>query len=173
MHAEAATGVRNDLAAIAKIAKSRNALIVVDAVASVGAEPLPIDDWDLDHRGDRPPQGTGRAIWRNDGGGRSPRLGIARLASLALARFGIVVAGLEGHVGGDRSFLLPFRTQPSRDKGTGACIDRVAQEGMERVIARHRAAGAAVRAALSPLGLQGLGPSFRGGISGHFGAPAR
>ena len=74
-------------------------------------------------RGDRPPQGTGRAIWGNDGGGRPPRLGIARLASLALARFGVVVAGLEGHVGGDRSFLLPFRTQPSRDKGT-RCLHR-------------------------------------------------
>ena len=48
VHAEAATGVVNDLAAIARVARSHGALVVVDAVAAVGAEPLAIDAWDLD-----------------------------------------------------------------------------------------------------------------------------
>ena len=48
VHAEAATGVVNDLAAIAQMAKSIGALVVVDAVASVGAEPLDMDAWGLD-----------------------------------------------------------------------------------------------------------------------------
>jgi aspartate aminotransferase-like enzyme len=48
VHAEAATGVVNPLAEIAAAAHEAGALVVVDAVASVGAEPLPIDDWDLD-----------------------------------------------------------------------------------------------------------------------------
>ena len=48
VHAEAATGVVNDLAAISEVARSRGALVIVDAVASVGAEPLAIDAWQLD-----------------------------------------------------------------------------------------------------------------------------
>jgi aspartate aminotransferase-like enzyme len=48
VHAEAATGVVNPLQEIAAAAHEAGALVVVDAVASVGAEPLPIDDWDLD-----------------------------------------------------------------------------------------------------------------------------
>jgi aspartate aminotransferase-like enzyme len=48
VHAEAATGVVNPLQEIAAAAHQAGALVVVDAVASVGAEPLPVDDWDLD-----------------------------------------------------------------------------------------------------------------------------
>src|SRR5271170_7077506 len=48
VHAEAATGVVNPLAPIAALARQAGALLLVDAVASVGAEPLLIDEWDLD-----------------------------------------------------------------------------------------------------------------------------
>jgi aspartate aminotransferase-like enzyme len=48
VHAEAATGVVNPLAEIAAAAHVAGAIVVVDAVASVGAEPLLIDEWDLD-----------------------------------------------------------------------------------------------------------------------------
>lgn len=48
VHAEAATGVVNPLQEIAAAAHEAGALVVVDAVASIGAEPLPVDEWDLD-----------------------------------------------------------------------------------------------------------------------------
>jgi aspartate aminotransferase-like enzyme len=48
VHAESATGVVNPLREIAAAVHEAGAVIVVDAVASVGAEPLPIDEWDLD-----------------------------------------------------------------------------------------------------------------------------
>ncbi len=48
VHAEAATGVVNPLPEIAEAAHEAGALLLVDAVASVGAEPLPIDALDLD-----------------------------------------------------------------------------------------------------------------------------
>jgi aspartate aminotransferase-like enzyme len=48
VHAEAATGVVNPLAEIADAAHQAGAVVVVDAVASVGAEPLEIDRLDLD-----------------------------------------------------------------------------------------------------------------------------
>jgi aspartate aminotransferase-like enzyme len=155
VHAEAATGVRNDLAAIAKIAKSRNAVIVVDAVASVGAEPLPIDDWDLDLVVTAPrkalagPSGVTMVV--------VGRRGWESLASHPSPWRGSVLSLLDWRdmwVETDRS-SFPFVPSHLETRALGACIDRVAQEGMEKVIARHRAAGAAIRAALSPLGLQG------------------
>jgi aspartate aminotransferase-like enzyme len=48
VHAEAATGVVNELREIAALAHGAGALTVVDAVASVGAEPLDIIAWGLD-----------------------------------------------------------------------------------------------------------------------------
>lgn len=48
VHAESATGIVNPLGEIAAAAHAAGALVLVDAVASVGAEPLLIDQWDLD-----------------------------------------------------------------------------------------------------------------------------
>ena len=48
VHAEAATGVVNPLAELAAAAHEAGAVVLVDAVASVGSEPLPIDALDLD-----------------------------------------------------------------------------------------------------------------------------
>jgi aspartate aminotransferase-like enzyme len=155
VHAEAATGVKNDLAAIAKMAKSRNALIVVDAVASVGAEPLPIDDWDLDLVVTAPrkalagPSGVSMVVV-------SPR-GWETLAAHPSPWRNSVLSLLDWRdrwVTTDRS-AFPFVPSHLETRALGACMDRVAREGMDRVIARHRAAGAATRAALGPLGLEG------------------
>ncbi len=48
VHSEAATGATNPLDEIAALARSKGAISVVDAVASVGAEPLEIEAWALD-----------------------------------------------------------------------------------------------------------------------------
>jgi alanine-glyoxylate transaminase/serine-glyoxylate transaminase/serine-pyruvate transaminase len=49
-HVETSTGVRNDVAAIANCVRQLlpSAIIVVDAVCSLGVEDLRFDDWDLD-----------------------------------------------------------------------------------------------------------------------------
>jgi aspartate aminotransferase-like enzyme len=48
VHAEAASGVVNPLREIAELVRDSGALLAVDAVASVGAEPLDLDAWGLD-----------------------------------------------------------------------------------------------------------------------------
>ena len=48
VHAETSTGVKNDIEAIAKIAQKYGALIIVDAVTSLGAIPLKVEEWGLD-----------------------------------------------------------------------------------------------------------------------------
>jgi serine---pyruvate transaminase len=47
-HSETSTGVVSDVQALAAVAKEAGALVVVDAVSSLGAVPLETDAWDLD-----------------------------------------------------------------------------------------------------------------------------
>ncbi len=48
VHAETSTGVKQPLEEISKIAKENGALLVVDAVTSLGGVDLKIDDWGID-----------------------------------------------------------------------------------------------------------------------------
>lgn len=48
VHAETSTGVANDVAEIARIAREHDALTIVDAVTSLGAMPLETAEWGLD-----------------------------------------------------------------------------------------------------------------------------
>lgn len=47
-HCETSTGVLTDIAAIAKVVDKTDAVLVVDAVSSLGAEELRTDDWGID-----------------------------------------------------------------------------------------------------------------------------
>src|SRR2546430_5971354 len=47
-HSETSTGVVCDVQALAAVAKDAGALVVVDAVSSLGAVPLETDSWDID-----------------------------------------------------------------------------------------------------------------------------
>jgi alanine-glyoxylate transaminase/serine-glyoxylate transaminase/serine-pyruvate transaminase len=48
VHAETSTGVVQDLAAISETAHEVDALLVVDAVTSLGGQPLNVDEWGID-----------------------------------------------------------------------------------------------------------------------------
>ncbi len=48
VHAETSTGVRNPVDIVAKIAREHDALVIVDAVTSLGAMPLEVDAWGID-----------------------------------------------------------------------------------------------------------------------------
>jgi len=47
-HNESSTGVMNDIEALAKVTQRYGALLVVDAVSSLGGAPLPMDAWGVD-----------------------------------------------------------------------------------------------------------------------------
>jgi alanine-glyoxylate transaminase/serine-glyoxylate transaminase/serine-pyruvate transaminase len=48
VHAETSTGVRSDAAALCALARSRNALTIVDAVTSLGGIEVAVDEWQVD-----------------------------------------------------------------------------------------------------------------------------
>jgi aspartate aminotransferase-like enzyme len=154
VHAEAATGVVNDLAAIARLARSRGALVVVDAVAAVGAEPLAIDDWQLDlvvlsaQKALAGPAGVSMLTvspnaWAALEAHPSPRRG--SVLSLLDWRDRWAAAG---------RCALPVIPAHLETRALGAAMARVQAEGLDTVVARHRAAARATRAALLPLGLR-------------------
>ena len=47
-HSDTSTGVANDVAAIAAVARARNVLVLVDGVSSIGGMPFAFDEWGVD-----------------------------------------------------------------------------------------------------------------------------
>ena len=45
---DTSTGVRNDVAAVSRVARERNVLVMVDGVSSIGGMPFAFDDWGVD-----------------------------------------------------------------------------------------------------------------------------
>ena len=156
VHAEAATGVVNDLPAIAAVARASGALTVVDAVASIGAEPLSLDALGLDlvvlgaNKALAGPAGaTGVVIseraWEMLANAPAP----LRHSSLSLLDW----RERWQAAGRNVLWMIPNHLET---RALGEAIERVGAEGLEHVVGRHRAAAAASRAALAPLGLTPL-----------------
>ena len=153
VHAEAATGVVNDLAPISRVARSWGALVVVDAVASVGAEPLAIDGWHLD----MVVLSAQKAL---AGPCAVSVVTVSPGAWAALARHpapwrGSVLSLLDwrDHWAEAGRSVLPVIPGHLETRALGAAVERVQAEGLDGVVSRHRAASRATRAALAPLGL--------------------
>jgi aspartate aminotransferase-like enzyme len=47
-YSDTSTGVANDVAAVARVASARGALVLVDAVSAIGGMPFAFDDWGVD-----------------------------------------------------------------------------------------------------------------------------
>ncbi|MET3803376.1 aspartate aminotransferase-like enzyme [Nakamurella sp. UYEF19] len=153
VHAEAATGGANPMDQIATIVAGHGALLVVDAVASVGAHPVTPDHWQADvvaiggQKALAGPAGVSalfvspRAWDRMERNASAPRESILSLLDLR-----------DGWLATGRSTILG--TPASLETAAlGQAVARVSSEGLDRVIHRHRAAAAATRAGLRILGL--------------------
>jgi aspartate aminotransferase-like enzyme len=153
VHAEAATGVVNQLEEIAALAREAGALSVVDAVASVGAEPLDIEAWGLDvtvvsaQKALNGPAGvTGVAI--SDAAWRA-------IASNPSAPHDSVLSLLDWRdhwLAGERT-ALPSIPNHLETLALETTIDALESEGLAHVIARHAAARDACRRGIRALGL--------------------
>ena len=154
VHAEAATGGANPMAEIAALVAGRGAMLVVDAVASVGAHPVDPTGWAADVVAVGPqkalagPAGVSAlavsprawdAMRQNDS---APRESILSLLDL---KVGWVDAGRAAILGTPSSLETAAVNQ---------ALARVREEGLDAVIARHRSAAAATRAGLRALDLQ-------------------
>ncbi|MFD7592546.1 pyridoxal-phosphate-dependent aminotransferase family protein [Kitasatospora sp. NPDC059812] len=152
VHAEAATGNTNPVAGIAAAVREHGALLMLDAVASVAAEPLLTDEWGVDlcviggQKAMGGPAGVSavsvsqRAWERIAANPAAPRRSYLSLLDWK-----------ERWTDAGRT-VLPHAPAQLEMLALGACLDRIAADGLPAVIARHRAASAATRAGARALG---------------------
>ncbi|MGA5703605.1 pyridoxal-phosphate-dependent aminotransferase family protein [Peterkaempfera bronchialis] len=152
VHAEAATGNTNPVAEIGAVVREHGALLMLDAVASVAAEPLLTDAWGVDlcviggQKAMGGPAGVSavavsdrawEAITANP---QAPRRSYLSLLDWK-----------ERWTDAGRS-VLPHAPAQLEMLALEACLDRIDADGLDAVIARHRAAAAATRAGVGALG---------------------
>ncbi|MFJ3923522.1 pyridoxal-phosphate-dependent aminotransferase family protein [Streptomyces sp. NPDC090022] len=152
VHAEASTGNTNPVAEIGEVVRAHGALFMLDAVASVGAEPLLPDAWGVDlcvigaQKAMGGPAGvsavsvSGRAWDRFAANPAAPRRSYLSLLDWK-----------ERWIDGGRA-ALPHAPAQLEMLALEACLDRIAAEGPAAVMARHAAAAAATRAGAAVLG---------------------
>jgi aspartate aminotransferase-like enzyme len=151
---EAATRGLNPLDEIASVVRAAGALLVVDAVASAGADPVTPDAWDADvvvigpQKALAGPAGVSaatvserawQAMERNPA---APRTSYLSLLDLKHGWLDTGRRALPGYVASLECLALR------------QALERVAAEGLDTVIGRHAAAAATSRAGLRALGLR-------------------
>lgn len=153
VHAEAATGAVNPLAEISRLAHAAGALVLVDAVASVGAEPLELDAWDLDlvaigtQKALSGPNGVCALIagprgW--DAIERNPSAPRESILSLLDVKHAWIDSGRA---------RLPFYCNDHEMRALQGALAARAEEGIVGCIERHHRARDAARAGVRALGL--------------------
>ncbi|MGK4580529.1 pyridoxal-phosphate-dependent aminotransferase family protein [Kitasatospora sp. HPMI-4] len=152
VHAEAATGNTNPVAEIAAVVRAHGALLMLDAVASVAAEPLLTDEWGVDlcviggQKAMGGPAGVSavsvsdRAWERIAANPAAPRRSYLSLLDWK-----------ERWTDAGRA-VLPHAPAQLEMLALDACLDRIAADTLDAAIARHRAAAAATRAGVRALG---------------------
>lgn len=152
VHAEAATGNTNPVAEIGEVVRAHGALFYLDAVASIGAEPVLPDAWGVDlcvigaQKAMGGPAGVSavsvseRAWARMAANPRAPRRSYLSLLDWK-----------ERWVDGGRKALLHAPAQLEM-LALEACVERIEGDGLEAVMGRHRAAALATRAGAVALG---------------------
>ncbi|MGX2997944.1 pyridoxal-phosphate-dependent aminotransferase family protein [Streptomyces sp. JNUCC 64] len=157
VHAEAATGNTNPVAEIGEVVRGHGALFMLDAVASVAAEPLLPDAWGVDlcvigaQKAMGGPAGvsavsvSGRAWERMAANPRAPRHSYLSLLDWK-----------ERWIDAGRTALLHAPAQLEM-LALEACVERIESVGLDVVMERHAAAARAVRAGAVALGA-GLEP---------------
>ncbi len=160
VHAEAATGNTNPVAAIGEVVRAHGALFMLDAVASVAAEPLLPEAWGVDlcviggQKAMGGPAGVSvatvseRAWQRMAANPQAPRRSYLSLLDWK-----------ERWIDTGRT-ALPHAPAQLEMLALDACLDRIEQDGLDAVLARHAAAAAALRAGTLALG-GGLEPYVR------------
>jgi aspartate aminotransferase-like enzyme len=154
VHAEAATGVVNPLREIAAVVREAGAILAVDAVASIGADPLALDAWGVDvavlaaQKALAGPTGAAAVVvdervWdRLRANPAAPRRSILSLLDWK-ERW--IDAGREA---------LPVIPHHAEMRLLGRALDGALAESLAAIIERHARARDACRAGLRALGLE-------------------
>src|SRR3954447_19366898 len=152
VHAEAATGNTNPVAEIGEVVRRQGALFYLDAVASVGAEPVLPDAWGVDlcvigaQKAMGGPAGVSAVSVSERAWARmAANPGAPRRSYLSLLDW------KERWLDGGRT-ALPHAPAQLEMLGLEACLERIEAAGLDASVARHTAAARATRAGAVALG---------------------
>ena len=148
-HSETSTGVLNDLEMINRHVKSHEqCLIIVDAVTSLGAINIPIDEWGLDvvasgaQKGYMVPPGVGFVC-----------VGPKAWSAYETAKLPRFYFDLGKYKKATDKNSTPFTPPVNLMFGLQAALQMMKEEGLENIFARHARLTQATRAAVKALGL--------------------
>ncbi len=152
VHAETSTGVLSDIAALGAV--KGDALLVADAVTSIGGIELCADDWGVDvgYAGTQKCLGVAPGLAPFTINDRAFERRVQRPQSwyLDLGLLGGYVGEAEGKGGRTYHHTAPVAMVTSLHAGLG----RILEEGLPNVWARHEAAGKVLHDGLEEMGLE-------------------
>ena len=151
VQSETSTGVVADVRALAEAAKDAGALVVVDAVSSLGAVPCETDAWGLDVV----VSGSQKALMS------PPGLGLAAVSEAAFAATGSsprFYFDWERTRKAQQTLDAPFTPPVSLVAGLDVALELLLEEGLEAAFERHVRLGRAARAGVKALGLELFSP---------------
>ena len=153
VHSETSTGVVADVQALARVGREAGAIVVVDAVSSLGAVPLETDAWGLDvvvagsQKALMTPPGLSLATVSEAAWGRSKHSTMPRF----YFDWERMRAALEA---GSTPFTPAVTLVAALDVALGLLLE----EGLEAAFARHAALGRACREGAKAMGLELFSP---------------
>jgi len=153
VHSETSTGVVADVEALARVAADAGALVVVDAVSSLGAVPLEPDAWGIDVV----VSGSQKALMC------PPGLSLAAVSPAAwerceraeLPRF---YFDWRRHRRALENLSTPYTPAVSTVAALDVALGLLLEEGLEGAFARHAALGRACREGAKAMGLELFSP---------------
>ncbi len=153
VHSETSTGVVADIQALAAEAKEVGALVVVDAVSSLGAVPVETDAWEIDVL----VSGSQKALMCPPGlafCAVSP----AALEAAARATSPRYVLDWERTRKGQAKLDAPFTPAVSLVRALDVALGLLLEEGLEQAFERHVRLGRACREGAKAMGLELFSP---------------
>src|SRR5919205_843166 len=150
-HSETSTGVVCDVQSLAAVAKEAGALVVVDAVSSLGAVPLETDAWDLDVV----VSGSQKALMC------PPGVAFVSVSPVALAATGTsprYVLDWERTRKAQAKLDAPFTPAVSLVRALDVALGLLLEEGLESAFERHARLGRACREGVKAMGLELFSP---------------
>ena len=148
-HNETSTGVYNPVRELAVEARRRGILVIVDAISSLGAMPLEMDEWGIDVV----MTGSQKALMCPPGlmmiAASQRAWAMAEHASSAKFYF-----DLKAYRSGHEKGQTPYTPALSLYYGLQAALNMLLEEGLEETRARHRLMGQMCRAGIKAAGLE-------------------
>ena len=153
VHSETSTGVVSDIQALARVAHDAGALVVVDAVSSLGAVPLETDGWGLDVV----VAGSQKALMTPPGLSVVTVSGAAweSSRSASLPRFYLDWERMRASL---ETGSTPFTPAVTIVAGLDVALGLLLEEGLDAAFARHAALGRACREGVKAMGLELFSP---------------